>query len=212
MEPFNASTYKDQKGDFNSKDEDRLLSLLTTQHPRRVLDVGCGDGTLTHRVKNALPQSEIVAIDNSESQIGLAVRTASDGITFMCTDVIDYSVPEPFDAIYSFYAFPHIPKSDVPSALRSVARLLKPEGELYLFTNIALFDTSKVPHEDQEACDIVFLNDWPSQINLISLPEMQKMIADEGLDEVENRPLETGAKVKEYGDMISYLFVLRRKK
>lgn len=209
MKAFDAISYKDLKGDFNNEDEDLLVSLLKENNIKgRVLDIGCGDGLLTGRVQNMFPEYEIVGIDNSSEQIALA-QSKNGHISFELSDVIGYNPEEKFDSVYSFYAFPHIPKSKLGQALASVRNLLKQDGIFYLFTNICLFDTSVASKEEQEACDIVFLNNWTSQINLVSMQEMQELFKQNGLVEVENQKLRTGAKIKDYGEMISWVFVLK---
>jgi hypothetical protein len=72
-----------------------------------------------------------------------------------------------------------------------------------------LFDTSVATKDEQEACDVVFLNNWASQINLISLEEMRMLFDKVGFTELSNNRLETGAKIQEYGDMISWVFELK---
>lgn len=207
MKAFDALTYKDQKGSFNNEDEQLLLSLLKGTSGK-VLDIGCGDGLLTVRAKESMPEAQIVAIDNSPEQIQLATKNVAEGIEFAEADITNLSREETFDKAYSFYAFPHIPKSKIPSALVSVRNVLKPGGKFYLFTNICLFDSSLATEADQEACDIVFLNEWPSQINLIDLEQMREMFAAAGFKGADSKMLKTGAKVKNYGEMISWLFVL----
>ncbi|MEK6819026.1 MAG: class I SAM-dependent methyltransferase [Nanoarchaeota archaeon] len=209
MKSFDVETYKKLKGDFNNEDEELLLSLLASKKMGgRVLDIGCGDGSLTLRVKQVLPTLEIIGIDNSPEQISLAQKN-QDGISFILADIINYRMNDTFDYVYSFYCFPHIPKSKLNLALASVRKLLKNNGKFYLFTNICQFDTSKATLEEQEACDVVFLNNWPTQINLISLEEMRTLFRAEGFTEIENKKLTTGAKIKSYGDMISWLFILK---
>ena len=102
-----------------------------------------------------------------------------------------------------------MPKSLLPTALASTRKLLADDGVFYLFTNICLFDTSIAAPEDQEACEVTFLNDWHSHINLVSLEEMKKLCTDAAFSIGNDQQLETGAKIKEYGEMISWLFVLR---
>jgi cyclopropane fatty-acyl-phospholipid synthase-like methyltransferase len=209
MKEFDAKTYKEGKGSFNTVDEGLLVSALSTHHNKLVvLDIGCGDGKLTKRIKKTFPDLEITAIDNSPEQMILATAEKSS-IYFQLIDIINYSSPSKFDIVYSFYAFPHIPKSKVIEALKSVRRLLKEDGLFYLFTNICRFDTSLATPEDQQACDITFLNNWSSQINLIDMNEMKKMFAESGLNVVKGKELTTGAKIKNYGDMISWMFVLQ---
>lgn len=208
MEQFDAKTYKDGKGDFNNADESILISILSVnQNKRTILDVGCGDGQLTKRIKARFPDSEIAALDNSPEQI-VAATGEKNNINFKLVDIVDYLSASKFDSVYSFYAFPHMPKSKVMEALKSVRKLLREGGLFYLFTNICLFDTSIATPDEQEACDIIFLNNWPSQINLIDMDEMKKMFSDVGFKVSQEKTLITGAKIKNYGDMISWMFVL----
>ncbi len=208
MDTFDAHTYISGKGDFNTEDENILMSLIKKSKATNVLDIGCGDGKLTARVHSVLPNTIITGIDNSQEQIAYAQATQMN-LNFKVADIVDFKTIKKFDLIYSFYAFPHMPKSQLLSAFKSVRALLTNGAYFYLFTNICLFDTSMVPAQDQEACDIVFLDNWKSQINLVSLSEMHQLIKKAGFTTIENMRLKTGAQVKEYGDMISWLFILR---
>ena len=209
MKEFDALAYQATKGSFNEDDEQFLISLLKKDETTgNILDIGCGDGKLTKRVQEVLPEAHITAIDNSVEQIKLATSFQSE-INFQEANIADFKSSEQFDCIYSFYAFPHIPKSQLLHALVSIRALLKKGSHFYLFTNICLFDTQKVSPEEREACDINFLDGFTSQINLTSLDEMKKLFEESGYIEAENRQLKTGAKVKDYGGMISWLFVLK---
>jgi trans-aconitate methyltransferase len=205
---FDAKTYKDKRGEFNNEDENLLILHLTQEKDlKMVLDVGCGDGVFTRRVKQLLPGTEILAIDSSPDQIKFAVSEPSN-IDFKLADILDFSSESKFDCVYSFYAFPHIPKSKIINALKSIKSLLNEGSKFYLFTNICLFDTSIASKEEQEMCDVVFLNNWESQINLISIEEMREMFKITGFEETHNKKLETGARIKDYGEMVSWVFVL----
>ncbi len=208
MKDFDAKTYKDSKGGFNNEDENLLILLLSENEDKKtILDVGCGDGLLTQKIKNNFPGSDIVGIDNSVEQIDMA-KSSGASVVFEVADISEYRPDKKFDAVYSFYAFPHMPKSKISKALANVKSLLKEGGKFYLFTNICLFDTSIATPEDQEACDVVFLENWPSQINLTSVEEMRELLKINSLSIVSEKRLQTGAKVKDYGDMVSWLFIL----
>lgn len=210
MDAFDALLYKDTKGDFNSKDEAILIDLLRSEpEPEWLLDIGCGDGLLTKRVKENLLGTTIIAIDTSSAQIELASKNVVEGIEFRHADIETFTSDQKLDCAYSFYAFPHIPKSQLLDALKSVRSNLNKNAKFYLFTNIALFDTEAIPPEDQEACDIEFLDGFVSQINLTSIMEMESLFDQAGLTVLKDKQLETEAKVKEYGEMISWLFVLQ---
>ena len=42
---------------------DRLVQAVSPSETDRILDVGCGTGTLALRLKNAAPEAEIIALD-----------------------------------------------------------------------------------------------------------------------------------------------------
>lgn len=208
MEPFDAEGYKKVKGDYNLTDEEQLLKQIKDSGAKKVLDVGCGDGVLIGEVRDAMPDAEIVGIDNSAKQIEYA-RELHPDIPFELIDIVDYVSNTSFDCVYSFYAFPHMPKSDIAKGLASVRNVLTPGAPFFLYTNICDFDTSSISEEEQEACDITFFDLWQSQINLTDMGEMKKMIADAGFKIESDFKQKEGIQVKDYGEMFSWSFVLK---
>ncbi|GLR47819.1 class I SAM-dependent methyltransferase [Sphingomonas astaxanthinifaciens] len=72
------------------------LNLLAPQPGEHILDVGCGDGTLTLRIKEA--GADVVGIDNSLSMIAAA---KAKGLDARLMDVADLRFSEAFDAAFS---------------------------------------------------------------------------------------------------------------
>ena len=97
----------------------------------RVLDFGCGPGTITVGLAAAAHPGEVHGIDMEESQIELARAAAAagghDNITFHVGNV--YELPfedNSFDAAHCHAVLMHVP--DTQAALREVQRVLKPGG------------------------------------------------------------------------------------
>ena len=97
----------------------------------RVLDFGCGPGTITVGLASAVHPGEVHGIDMEESQIELARSAAAagghDNITFHVGNV--YELPfedNSFDAAHCHAVLMHVP--DTQAALREVQRALKPGG------------------------------------------------------------------------------------
>ena len=72
------------------------FDLLDPQPGEHILDVGCGDGTLTLKIKEA--GADVVGIDNSLSMIGAA---RAKGLDARLMDAADIKFVEAFDAAFS---------------------------------------------------------------------------------------------------------------
>jgi len=97
----------------------------------RLLDIGCGPGTITVGLAKAVAPGEVVGMDLAESQIELARQRAADNklenARFIAGSI--YEMPfgdEGFDAVLAHTVFEHL-KEPVP-ALREIRRVLKPGG------------------------------------------------------------------------------------
>ena len=51
---------------------ERILAAATGRSPQRLLDIGCGDGSLLAFLANAWPNTECVGVDRSEQNVTLA--------------------------------------------------------------------------------------------------------------------------------------------
>ncbi|MEO8453800.1 MAG: methyltransferase domain-containing protein [Sphingomicrobium sp.] len=83
-------------GGFVAELGEAALDLLDPQPSEHVLDVGCGDGTLTERIIER--GATVVGIDNSIEMIGAA---RAKGIDARLMDAADLKFGEAFDAAFS---------------------------------------------------------------------------------------------------------------
>jgi len=72
------------------------LDLLDPRSGERILDVGCGDGTLTEKI--AEREATVLGIDNSPEMIAAARQ---NGIDALLVDVADMAFSSEFDAVFS---------------------------------------------------------------------------------------------------------------
>ena len=72
------------------------LELLDPQPGEHILDIGCGDGTLTLKIKEA--GADVVGIDNSLSMVAAA---KAKGLDARLMDAADLKFAEAFDAAFS---------------------------------------------------------------------------------------------------------------
>ena len=97
----------------------------------RVLDFGCGPGTISVGLAKAVAPGEMHGIDMEESQIELARSVAKvngqDNATFHVGDVTDLPFEDGFfDVAHCHNVLMHIP--DTSGVLAEVKRVLKPGG------------------------------------------------------------------------------------
>ncbi len=101
---------------------------------RRLLDIGCGPGTITVDLAVRLAPGEVIGFDIAPDVIKrgealLAEPTASPNCRFMVDDVYAMSFPDDaFDIVHAHQVLQHL--SDPVAALREMNRVLKPGGTL----------------------------------------------------------------------------------
>ncbi len=113
-----------------------VLARLNPQAGERILDVGCGDGSLTTSI--AAAGASVVGIDSSAAMVADA---AARGLDARVADARALPFEEEFDAAFSNAALHWVQAADQPAVLRGIFRALKPGGrfaaELGGHTNIA---------------------------------------------------------------------------
>ena len=101
-----------------------------------VLDVGCGTGTTTLRLADAVgPSGQVLGVDISEQQLGLArQRVAVAGTTRVLLVLDDAAThdfaPESFDLCFTRFGVMFF--ADPVAAFRNIRRAMKPNGRLLL--------------------------------------------------------------------------------
>jgi ubiquinone/menaquinone biosynthesis C-methylase UbiE len=114
----------------------RLIELAQIRPGYRVLDLGCGTGTLTVMVKQAHPNSEVTGLDGDPQILTIARRKAAQaGLPITFDEGMAYQLPYPdasFDRVLSSMVFHHLTTQDKERTLAEIHRVLKPDGELHL--------------------------------------------------------------------------------
>jgi tRNA (cmo5U34)-methyltransferase len=95
---------------------DAMIAALPfpTNQPLRVIDLGCGTGTVALRVKQRFPCARITCLDLAENMLVLArAKLAScDGIEFEQGDFLAHPFKGPYDAAVSSLALHHLQTDD----------------------------------------------------------------------------------------------------
>jgi SAM-dependent methyltransferase len=109
-----------------------FLDRLLAEGADRLLEVGAGTGQDSQFFAEA--GLSVLATDLSPAMVeycrakGLDAQVAD--ILSMATE--DFGPPASFDAIYTTNCLLHVPDADLPPALSTLARLLRPAGLMYL--------------------------------------------------------------------------------
>jgi ubiquinone/menaquinone biosynthesis C-methylase UbiE len=113
-----------------------LLDQASLQPGQRVLDIGCGTGTLAILSKRRHPDVELVGIDPDPKALARARHKAVRAAVSIQFDQgfgDDLPYPEAsFDRVFSSFMFHHLPPDEKDKTLRAVRRVLKPGGAFHM--------------------------------------------------------------------------------
>ena len=106
-----------------------LLPSLRPDH--RVLDIGCGPGTISADLAALVPQGRVTAVDYASGIVEQAAEEARarglTNMTFAVADVHDLSYEDDaFDVVHAHQVLQHV--GDPVQALREMRRVAKPGG------------------------------------------------------------------------------------
>ncbi|WP_163336962.1 methyltransferase domain-containing protein [Desulfopila sp. IMCC35008] len=105
-----------------------LIAELDLRGDEYVLDLGCGDGTLTKHIAELVPDGEVLGIDASLGMIDAALPKAAGNLFFQHLDINQLDFEDRFDIVYS-NATLHWVKDHI-HLLRSCRRALHDHGRL----------------------------------------------------------------------------------
>ena len=113
-----------------------LLAQLASGQPRRVLDLGCGTGTLAIAISDAMPDTAIAGLDADDDALSIAAdkgRRASATIDLRqgFSDALPFD-DGCFDCVASSLFFHHLTREAKIATLREVRRVLAPDGVLHV--------------------------------------------------------------------------------
>lgn len=113
-----------------------LIQQARVAPQQKVLDLGCGTGTLTVMIKNAHPEADVVGIDADEKVLAIGRRKAAQRrleLAFYRGMAFDILYPSKhFDRVFSSLLLHHLSQHDKLRTLREVFRVLQPGGELHM--------------------------------------------------------------------------------
>ena len=138
--------------------EERMLALTCERagivDGMRILELGCGWGSLSRFMAERYPNSQVLAISNSSTQRAHILRNAPENLEVRTVDVndLDFSDLERsrrFDRIVSVEMFEHVRRHD--ALLDRIANWLTDDGRL--FVHIFCHARYAYPYEDDGESD-----------------------------------------------------------
>jgi SAM-dependent methyltransferase len=104
------------------------------EHPRGLMDYGCGDGSSSEFLLNQIGGEWIVGVDTSEKLLELANQNYLGKRCSFCP-MTKYEPKEELDLVYCNGVFHHIPPAERSYAAAYIWRSLRPGGLFALWEN-----------------------------------------------------------------------------
>ncbi len=127
-------------GDNETLDDAERNSLIKTcEHMdlidgQKILELGCGWGSLTVWMARQYKNSQITAVSNSNSQrkfiMAEAEKLGLKNINVITADMNEFSIDEKFDRVVSIEMFEHM--RNYETLMKSISNWLKPSGKFFM--------------------------------------------------------------------------------
>ena len=113
-----------------------LIQQANVQPGQRILDIGCGTGTMVVMLKRQHPQTQVFGLDPDPKALARSRRKTQRAAVSAhfdqgFSDQLPYEKAS-FDRVFSSLMFHHLEAQDRQSTLREVVRVLKPGGSFHL--------------------------------------------------------------------------------
>ena len=182
---WDAELYKKNAVRLQQTSALELLGTLDISATARVLDLGCGEGKISIKVAEKVPDGFVEAVDLSVEMIALAqkdFRTIKN-ISFNQMNAEKLTFSEPFDWVLSFFCLQWVP--DKNQAFKQIANVIKKGGK------IALIMTNRNPHLLRVRNNMIqsekwkiYFDNYEDSTNVIDDDSYTKYAGNAGLNEI----------------------------
>jgi 2-polyprenyl-3-methyl-5-hydroxy-6-metoxy-1,4-benzoquinol methylase len=131
--PYERVITEAYRGLFVDLDDFAGRLQVWVPQPRRILEVGCGEGAMTERLSRAYPAATVTGIDITP-KIGRLFRGDAARVEFFRKSVEDVARDEPasFDLVVLCDVVHHVPLVERQPLLSAVGRAISAEGSLVI--------------------------------------------------------------------------------
>ena len=124
---FDGNKYQ-KASDHQEEWGQKLIAEVRLQGTEHILDLGCGDGRLTARLADLVPDGSVVGIDASRGMIEVAKKHRKANLSFVLGNINHLNFKENFDLVFSNATLHWV--VDHAALLRKVLRCLRNNGVL----------------------------------------------------------------------------------
>jgi len=175
----------------------RVKRILELPFGKKVLDVGCSDGTVTIEIAKKWNCKEIIGMDVSPSAIKEAKETLKKlkppirkRISFLQGFIEDLNFPEDyFDTVSACETLEHIDKGQLKPAMDNLVRMLKKNGNM-IVTVPNRHPAKKYIQQKRDRWN------WPTHYNFFTAERLKKLLG-KYLKKVRLYPLYKGNRIGE---------------
>ena len=181
-----AHTYLGARHRIPHRDEGGAVLLEVLARPRRVLDLGTGDGALLALLRSKWPDIEAVALDFSPAMLDAArERFEGDAAVSIVEHDLDRPLPDlgAFDTVVSSFAIHHLADPRKRALAGEVFALLEPSGRFANLEHVSS-PSERLHHEFLAALDTHPDDEDPSN-KLAPLEVQLAWLSDVGFEDVD---------------------------
>jgi SAM-dependent methyltransferase len=109
------------------------IKKFAPKNPTRILEVGCGMGSICNKMNKRWPNAQITGMDISTQSIQIAKTLFSnDRVSFIESILTPETFNEQFDLIVFMDVYEHIAVADRPAVHAALAKILRNKGKIIL--------------------------------------------------------------------------------
>ena len=113
-----------------------MVDLAGIQPGQRLLDIGCGTGSLVVQLSKLHPKTDVTGLDPDPKALARARKKADRaGLSLKLEQGFSDDLPFPdssFDVVFSSFMFHHLEPDEQQGTLAEARRVLKPGGSFHL--------------------------------------------------------------------------------
>jgi trans-aconitate 2-methyltransferase len=175
--PWNPDVYHKFEKERSAPFDD-LLALVSHRQGIEVVDLGCGTGELTLQLAEALPESNVLGLDNSPEMLSRAYKLARSGLQFQQGNIED--VRGKWDLVFSHAAVQWV--DDHQRLIPQLLSLVRPGGQLVVQmpSNHNSFAHTTIRQIALEAPFREALGGWNRQSPVLSLESYADLLYENG--------------------------------